>query len=72
MWERYRLFLEKVSLGSSSSSSNRSTFTLHTPKTRWLGLFWIMETEHSIPIWKAYKQTVSCACFHFLTVVIWP
>ncbi|KAE9380316.1 hypothetical protein N431DRAFT_498181 [Stipitochalara longipes BDJ] len=39
MWEGCRLFLEKLSLGSSSSCSNRSTRSLQTPKTGWLGLF---------------------------------
>jgi hypothetical protein len=32
--------------------------------------FWNTGTEHNTPLWKVYKQTVSCACFHFLTVVI--
>lgn len=72
MWEGYRLFLEKKSLGSSSSCSNRPARSLQTPKTRWLGLFWNTGTEHNIPSWKVYKQTVSCTCFHFLTVVILP
>jgi hypothetical protein len=49
MWERARLFLEKLSLGSSASCSNRSTRSLQTPKTRWIGLFWDKGTEHNIP-----------------------
>jgi len=32
--------------------------------------FWNTGTEHNTPLWKVYKQTVSCLCFHFLTVVI--
>ena len=38
----------------------------------WMGLFWIIGTEHNTPPRKVYKQIVSCACFHFLRVVIWP
>lgn len=36
------------------------------------GTLWIIGTEHNTPPRRVYKQIVSCACFHFLTVVIWP
>lgn len=35
-----------------------------------MGLFWIIGAEHNSPPRKVYKQIVSCACFHFLTVMI--
>lgn len=48
-----------------------NVYSTHS-EDKMVGTLWIMGTEHNIPIWKAYKQTVSCVCFHFLTVVIWP
>lgn len=37
VWERYRLFLEKLSLGSSSSCLNRSTRSLSTLDDKVIG-----------------------------------
>jgi hypothetical protein len=70
MWERARLFLEKLSLGSSASCSNRSTRSLQNSDNEEAGTPLTAGTEHNIPFYKVYKQIVSNTCFHFLTVVI--
>lgn len=49
--------------------SNRSTRSLQNSDNEVTGTLWNAETEHNIPFCKVYKQIVSCACFHFLTVV---
>jgi hypothetical protein len=50
--------------------SNRSTRSLQNSDNEAAGTHLVAGTEHNIPFHKVYKQIVSNACFHFLTVVI--
>jgi len=69
MRERYRLFQEKLSLGSSHNCfESINAFSTNSDNEAAETLL-IAGTEHNIPYCKVYKQIVSDACFHFLTVV---
>jgi hypothetical protein len=66
---RYRLFQEKLSLGSSHNCFESINAFSTNSDNEVAGTLLIAGTEHNIHYCKVYKQIVSDACFHFLTVV---
>jgi hypothetical protein len=52
MWEKYRLFFEKLSLGSSSICfESINAFSLKLSTTKYLGVFWKDERQSTISIY---------------------
>jgi hypothetical protein len=67
MWEAYRLFLEKKSLGSSCKLFRLGQRVLYqTLDDNIIGMLWNAEAEHNTFLMEeVYKQMVSSDCLHF-------